>query len=127
MLEGRDALHIIFRADKNTDAPKICGTVKIVTDYAANASLSSLTFEGGTLSPSFYANVTDYTLTLPSGTENITLTAAPADKYGLVYVNDILINDAVSKTVPVSDTITIKVYAEDHETSKTYTITVTSN
>ncbi len=127
MLEGRDALHIIFRADKDTDAPKICGEVKIVTDYAANASLSSLTFTEGTLSPSFTPDATDYTLTLPSGTENITLTAAPADKYGLVYVNDILINDAVSKTVPVSDTITIKVYAEDHETSKTYTITVTSN
>ena len=123
-IEGRDALHIVFRADKGTDAPKICGEVKIMTDYGTNASLSSLTFEGGTLAPSFDANVTEYTLTVPTGTESVTLKAAPADKYGLVYVNDILINDTVPKTVPVSDTITIKVYAEDHETSKTYTYNV---
>ena len=123
-IEGRDALHIIFRADKGTDAPKICGMVKIVTDYGTNASLSELTFDEGALSPAFSPDTTEYTLTLPSGAESVTLKATPADKYGLVYVNDALINDAVPKTISVSDTVTIKVYAEDHETSKMYTINV---
>ncbi len=122
-IKGRDALHIIFRADKNTDAPKICGTVKIVTDYGTNASLSELTFDKGELSPAFSADTAEYTLSVPPGTESVNLKAAPADKYGLVYVNDILINDAVSKTVPVSEGFTIRVYAEDHETSREYTIT----
>ncbi len=123
-IEGRDALHIVFRADKDTDAPKICGMVKIVTDYGTDATLSELTFEDGTLSPAFDADTTEYTLTLPSGAENVTLNATPADKYGLVYVNGTLINDTVPKTVPASGKITITVYAEDHETSKTYTITL---
>ncbi len=121
-IEGRDALHIVFRADKGTDAPKICGMVKIVTDYGTNASLSALTFDEGTLSPSFDANVTEYTLTPTPGAESVTLKATPADKYGLVYVNGTLINDAVPKTVQACGKITITVYAEDHETSKTYTI-----
>ncbi len=125
-IEGRDALHMVFRADKGTDAPKICGMVKIVTDYGRDASLSELTFEGGELSPAFSPDTTEYTLTLPSGAESVTLKAAPADKYGLVYVNDALINDAVAKTVPVSEKITVMVYAEDHETSKTYAVSVKS-
>ena len=121
-IKGRDALHIIFRADKGTDAPKLCGTVKIVTDYGTDASLAGLSFSEGTLSPSFDANVTEYTLTPTPGAESVTLKATPADKYGLVYVNGTLINDAVPKTVPACGKITITVYAEDHETSKTYTI-----
>ena len=121
-IRGRDALHIIFRADKNTDAPKICGTVKIITDYGTNASLSELSFEGGELSPAFSADTEEYTLTIPEGTERVNLKAAPADKYGLVYVNDTLINDASVKTVTTADKLTIKVYAEDHETEKTYTV-----
>ena len=121
---GKDALHIIFKADAGTDAPKLCGAVQIVTDYGTDASLESLTFDTGTLSPSFDPDAAEYTLTVSSDTDSVSLNAIPADRYGLVYVNNILINDSVSKTVNVSDTpIIITVYAEDHETSKTYTIT----
>lgn len=123
-ISGKDALHIIFRADAGTDAPKLCSTVEIVTDYGTNASLADLTFNAGTLSPAFNPNVTEYTLTVPENTESVSFKATLAEQYGLVYVNNILINDTVSKTMTVSDTpIVITVYAEDHETSKTYTIT----
>ena len=123
-IAGKDALHIIFKADAGTDAPKLCGVVRIVTDYGTDASLKGLTFDTGTLSPAFSPDVTEYTLTVPADTSGVSMTAVPNEQYGLVYVNNILINDAVSKTVSVSDTpIIITSFAEDHETSKTYTIT----
>ena len=124
-IKGRDALHIIFRADCGTDAPKLCDTVRIVTDYGTNASLESLTFNTGTLSPSFAPDKAEYILTVPADTVSVNLTAKPAERYGLVYVNNILINDTVSKAVSVSESpLTITVYAEDHETSKTYTVMI---
>ena len=123
-IKGKDALHIIFRADAGTDAPKLCGEVQIVTDYGTDASLEELAFDIGTLSPSFSSDVTEYTLTVPADTSSVSLTATPAEQYGLVYVNNVLINDTVAKTVGVSETpVTITVYAEDHETSQIYTIT----
>ncbi|MCH5211460.1 MAG: glycoside hydrolase family 127 protein [Oscillospiraceae bacterium] len=123
-IKGKDALHIIFRADAGTDAPKLCGTVEIVTDYGTNPSLVDLTFDTGTLSPAFDSDVTEYTLTIQEDIESVSIKATLAEQYGLVYVNNILINDAVSKNVTVSETpIVITTYAEDHATSKTYTIT----
>ena len=105
-------------------APKLCGTVKIVTDYGTDASLSELTFREGTLSPEFAQNITEYTLTVPKGTESVTFKATPAEKYGLVYVNQTLINDAMEKTVSAASPIEIKVFAEDHETAKIYKVTI---
>lgn len=124
-IKGKDALHIIFKADCGTDAPKLCDTVKIVTDFGTNPSLADLSFDTGELSPQFGSETTEYTLTVPNGTASVNLKATPADKYGLVYVNGILINDTAAKSIAVSDTpITITSYAEDHETSTTYTITL---
>lgn len=123
-IKGKDALHIIFRADCGTDAPKLCDKIQITTDYGTNPLLADLSFDTGSLSPAFASDTTEYTLTVPAGTSNVTLTATPADKYGLVYVNGILINDTVAKTTAVSnEPIIITSYAEDHETSATYTIT----
>ena len=114
----------MFRADKGTDAPKLCGTVKIVTDYGTDASLAGLSFSEGTLSPAFDPAVTEYTLTVPKGTESVTFKATPAEKYGLVYVNQTLINDAMEKTVSAASPIEIKVFAENHETAKIYKVTI---
>lgn len=122
-IKGKDALHIIFKADCGTDAPKLCDTVKMVTDYGTNQTLADLSFDAGELTPQFSSDTTEYTLTVPADTSSVTLTAATADKYGLVYVNGTLINDIVSKTVTVSDIpLTITAYAENHETAMTYTI-----
>ena len=122
-IKGKDALHIIFKADCGTDAPKLCDTVKMVTDYGTNQTLADLSFDAGELTPQFSSNTTEYTLTVPADTSSVTLTAAPADKYGLVYVNGTLINDIVPKIVTVSDIpLTITAYAENHETAMTYTI-----
>ena len=121
-IEGKTALHIVFRAECGTDAPRLNGTVKIVTDYSTDPSLESLTFEGAQLIPKFDPDVTEYELDAgDDGT--ISMKAVPSDRYGLVYVNGRLINDAVTRTVNVtSETLVITVKAEDHETEREYVI-----
>ena len=55
--------------------------------------------------------------------EAVTMRAVPSDRYGLVYVNGRLINDAVSRSVNVtSEPLVITVKAEDHETEREYVI-----
>lgn len=123
-IKGKDALRIIFRADCGTDAPRLCDKVQMITDYGTNPSLAGLSFDIGELSPSFASGITEYILTVPENTVSVNLKAAPAGKYGLVYVNGTLINDTAAKAVAVSDTpITIISYAENYEISATYTIT----
>ncbi len=121
-IEGKTAMHIVFRADCGTDAPKLNGTVRIVKDYGTNASLASLAFEGAELSPAFEPDITEYTLRA-DGSGTVTMRAEPAEEYGLVYVNGKLINDSLARAVEVSsEPLVITVTAEDHTTEKTYTI-----
>ena len=98
---------------------------RVITDYKTNPNLSSLAFDVGSLSQPFDPEVTEYTLTVPATTDFVNMSAAPADEYGLVYVGDILINDKVERTISLSENTTdivITAKAEDHKTSKQYTI-----
>lgn len=121
-IEGKTALHIVFKAECGTDAPRLNGTVKIVTDYSTDPSLDSLVFEGAELTPAFSPDETEYVLDA-GGAETVTMKAVPSDRYGLVYVNGRLINDAVARIVNVtSEPLVITVKAEDHVTEKEYVI-----
>lgn len=121
-IEGKTALHIVFKAECGTDAPRLNGTVKIVTDYSTDPSLDSLVFEGAELTPAFSPDETEYVLDA-GGAETVTMKAVPSDRYGLVYVNGRLINDAVARIVNVtSEPLVITVKAEDHVTEKKYVI-----
>jgi DUF1680 family protein len=122
-IKGKDSIHVTFKAECGTDAPKLCDTVRIVTDYGTDPTLSALSFTGGELEPTFDPNVNEYTLKVADGASSVSMKAVPSEKYGLVYVNDVLINDSAEKNIQVSDSpITVKAYAEDHETNVTYTI-----
>ncbi len=124
-ISGCTALHIVFKAEYDTDAPKLCGSVRIVKDYSRNPNLSALTFSGGVCEPEFNPDTTEYVLKVDSGAKAVTVKTVPADKYGLVYINGILINDAVEKTIDTSvKTLEIKSLAEDHSTQKVYTVTI---
>lgn len=124
-IAGNDALHITFKAECDTDAPKLCASVRIVKDYSNNPELAALIFGGGVCEPEFNPSTTEYTLKADSTAKAITVKAVPTDKYGLVYINGMLINDAVEKTIDASvKTIEIKSLAEDHTTQRIYTVTV---
>jgi hypothetical protein len=94
-------------------------TIYVTREPSANADLGSLSVSVGTLSPAFSADITDYTVTVPSTTASIEVSAATADTAATLYqeANPVILS-AWGPT-----TINIQVYAEDG-TYKNYTVTV---
>lgn len=83
---------------------------------SGNNALSSLTVSAGTLTPAFDPAVTEYTLSLPQGTEKLTLTATPSDSNATVQGDGELTLQGGENTLP------LVVTAENGDT-KTYTVT----
>lgn len=83
---------------------------------SGNNALSALTVSAGTLTPAFDPAVTEYTLSLPQGTEKLTLTATPSDSNATVQGDGELTLRAGENTLP------LVVTAENGDT-KTYTVT----
>lgn len=83
---------------------------------SGNNALSALTVSAGTLTPAFDPAVTEYTLSLPQGTEKLTLTATPSDSNATVQGDGELTLQAGENTLP------LVVTAENGDT-KTYTVT----
>lgn len=84
---------------------------------SGNNALSALTVSAGTLAPAFDPAVTEYTLSLPQGTEKLTLTATPSDSNATVQ------GDGELTLQEGENTLSLVVTAENGDT-KTYTITV---
>ena len=83
---------------------------------SGNNALSALTVSAGTLTPVFDPAVTEYTLSLPQGTEKLTLTATPSDSNATVQGDGELTLQEGENTLP------LVVTAENGDT-KTYTVT----
>jgi gliding motility-associated-like protein len=104
---------------------------KYVSD---NADLSSLVISPGTLAPAFDAGTIAYTASVSTATSSITVTSVSADANATIGLQ---LNGAGFSTVssgaaassppllPGSNTINVRVTAQDGTTIKTYTITVT--
>ena len=103
--------------------------------YAStNADLSALTTTAGTLTPTFAAATTAYTASVNNATTSVTITPTVADGTSSVqvrvnsgsYATVISGNASAALSLNVgSNTIDVKVTAQDGTTIKTYTITVT--
>lgn len=83
---------------------------------SGNNALSALTVSAGTLTPAFDSAVTEYTLSLPQGTEKLTLTATPSDSNATVQ------GDGELTLQEGENTLSLVVTAENGDT-KTYTVT----
>ena len=84
---------------------------------SSNNALSSLTVSAGTLTPAFDPAITEYTLSLPSQSDRLTITANPSDSRATVQGDgDISLQDG--ETI-----LSVVVTAEDGS-AKAYTITV---
>lgn len=103
---------------------------------SSNANLSALTMSSGTLSPTFAAATTTYTASVSNTTTSITVTPTKSDANATIQVS---VNSGTYATVASgsasaslalnvgSNTINVKVTAENGTTINTYTITVTRN
>ena len=84
---------------------------------SSNNALSSLTVSAGTLTPAFDPAITEYTLSLPSRSDRLTITANPSDSRATVQGDgDISLQDGETS-------LSVVVTAENGDT-KTYTVTV---
>ena len=85
---------------------------------SSDASLSSLSLRGVTLSPAFVATRTSYTATVDNDITTTTITATPASGATVT-------GDGVTNLVVGPNRITVTVTAADGTTMETYTVTVT--
>ena len=84
---------------------------------SSNNALSSLTVSAGTLTPAFDPAITEYTLSLPSRSDRLTITANPSDSRATVQGDgEISLQDGETS-------LSVVVTAEDGS-AKAYTITV---
>ena len=84
---------------------------------SSNNALSSLTVSAGTLTPAFDPAITEYTLSLPSQSDRLTITANPSDSRATVQGDgEISLQDGETS-------LSVVVTAEDGS-SKAYSITV---
>jgi hypothetical protein len=99
-----------------------------------NANLSSLTTTAGTIAPTFASATIAYTASVGNATTSVTVTPTKADANATIEVQvnsggySTVISGNASSALSLnvgSNTIDVKVTAEDGTTIKTYTITVT--
>ena len=72
-------------------------------------------------------NDSAFTIKVPIGTQTVKANITLADKSGLLYINDRLVNDGKVQTFTINGenkSFALKAYAEDHTTYKDYTLTI---
>ena len=104
-------------------------TVTVTRAGSADATLSALSLSGVTLSPAFASGVTAYAASVGYAVTETTVSATASDANASVEVmpedaDDQTLGEQVDLTVGET-TISVEVTAQDGETTKTYTVTVT--
>jgi formylglycine-generating enzyme required for sulfatase activity len=109
-------------------------SVATFTTLSNNADLSALTLSNGTLSPTFASSTTAYTASVPNATSSITATPTRAQANATIEVRvntgtyAAVTSGSPSASLPLNvgtNTVDVRVTAEDGTTRKTYTVTVT--
>ena len=93
--------------------------------YDTDARLKSLTFSDGKLDQAFEKDSDVLILNVSAKTASVKMKAEPTKASGLVYVNNILIDDQEERNVTLDKTVTdltIRTLAQDHKTEKTYKV-----
>ena len=100
-------------------------------EYSNSPYLTGLTTSAGTLTPSFYKQTFDYTLSVPQNQLQITVTPTTSASNATIKVNgQTVLNSHPSQTINLdNDTTVITVVVSINNTSmkETYTITVSKN
>ena len=110
------------------------GNISTFTVYSNNANLSALSISNGTLSPSFNSSTILYTAIVSNSISSITVTPTKSDANANIQVRvnggtyASVTSGSASSSLSLnvgSNTIDVKVTAQDGSTIKTYTLTLT--
>ncbi len=126
-IDTRDVLRIEFSGTASKASATVYSEAYTKVAYSTNADISELSYKAGSTSGKATKSGSNFTITVPKATTSIDFTAKLADAFGLLYVDEKLVDDSKEQTVKLSgDKTTVKLvaYAEDHETAKEFTLTV---
>ena len=128
---GSDRFSYTVSDGSNTTTATAPGTVTVMIGRdGTDATLSALTISQGTLSPTFRADETSYTVDVAASVTQVQVTpTTPNDANSTVTVNGTaVVSGANSGNIALTEggatTIAVEVTAEDGRTTNTYTITV---
>lgn len=102
-----------------------------ISAASGDATLTSLSTNTGTVSPTFVSDFLVYNLIVSTGTSSVTITPVAADTMAAtvgVYREGVKVSSGGATSITTSSTtthVTIRVTAEDQVTVKTYTLTIT--
>ena len=118
-------LPVRFESGSQTESSaRLVGGLYMTQAYDTKAVLESLVSSAGELTRADNA----YTITVPKGTASVTLNYTISSPFGLLYINDKLVDETKGQEYVLSGTpvtLSVKVYAEDHQTANDYQIQIT--
>ncbi len=126
LIEGSNPIDVVATAQDGT--PLTYHLVVTRLPLSTNSNLASLALSKGTLTPAFASGVHFYDANVSGVVSNITVTPVVADPGAAVTVdNDPVLSGSQSEPIVLvngSNTITVRVLAEDGTSETTYEITV---
>lgn len=129
MLKDKEKVTVKFHVRGDSWVGGVFDKLSIVSDYDNNPSVKEISFDGGKLDKVYDGDVTEYTLTAADMGDKLTLRVTPYNDNSLIYVNDVLIDEAKPRVMDISsvDKIVVKAVAEDFSTEKIYTFMLEKN
>lgn len=121
--EIRDVIRISFSGKDGAESAKLHKNASTCTEYSHNAGIKNMTSNIGTISKTNDG----YLLVVPNGTQQIEVKTELEDTYGLLYINDDLVDDTKASRITLGKdgtNVAIQVYAEDHETKADYKLVI---
>ncbi|HEY1093282.1 MAG TPA: beta-L-arabinofuranosidase domain-containing protein [Glycomyces sp.] len=127
--EAGNRIPVVTVRFQGTGASVVGGVYGVYTTasdhYDTDAALSALSVDGAAITPALDPDVLEYTATVPADATEAVLRVSPATPSGLVRLGDILIDDTLPRTIALGEgptDLTLTSYAQDHQTSRTYTV-----
>lgn len=120
----QDVIRIAFSGAEGEESPRIWTTVYTSTNYDNNPGIAGFTSSTGTVTK---VDTSNYRLEVPADTSQIQLKTELVNKYGLLYMDGVLVDDTKAKKFTLNEketVVAIKVYAEDHVTTADYQLTI---
>lgn len=105
------------------DSARVCSFIYMTKAYGTDASMTLEASEG-----KLTQDGDTYTIKVDGDVDSVDLTATIAGTYGYIRINDTVVRETSPYTVDLTSsnhvTLVYKVYADDHETTKEYTVVI---
>ena len=122
--EIQDVIRISFSGAAGEESPRLWESAYTSTNYDNNAGIEKFTSDIGTVKKT---STSEYRLEVPADTEQVQIKTELANKFGLLYMDDVLTDDTKAKKIVLKEketVINIRVFAEDHQTKADYKLTI---